>query len=558
MNGTLGEGYTTALRAAYPDVPGSADLVMYWWHKAADAVRKGRAERFGLITTNSAHQKHNRAVIGAHLGAKPPLSLAFAVRDHPWTYDPDGAAVRIAMTVGVAGESDGRLAAVMREEPSDELGQSVELAEREGSIWPDLAIGANVAGAMPLKANKDLAFMGAKLVQARSGPGFVVSQDDAVRLGLGTLDGADGVLPRYKNGKDITQTDRDLRVIDFFGLSAEEARERYPDAYQHVLTYVKPFRDQNNDDWRREHWWLHGRSIENFRSSVSGLPRYIATSETSKHRVFTFLDADVLPDGALIAVCLDDAYHFGVLSSRFHVVWAARSGGRNGMGNDLRYNPTRTFQPFPFPAASPEQERAVRKAGEAVYLQREARRTADPSLTLTDVYNVLDALDEGRELDDKERETYDAGAVGVLRELHRELDAAVADAYGWPADLAESEVIERLVALNTERAEEEARGLVRYVRPSYQNPEAGDQTGLDMGAAPKRKRTKAKKEPWPKSTRERIAAVRRAVERLDRPAAPGEVAGLFSRAKKDEVADVLDALDALGHVHRDAAGLYGP
>lgn len=556
MRETLTPGYTEALRSAYPDVPGSADLVMYWWHKAAEAVREGRAERFGLITTNSAHQKHNRAVIAHHLGAKPPLSVAFAVRDHPWTFDPDGAAVRIAMTVGVAGESDGRLAEVTRETKTDELGQNVELAERVGAIWPDLAIGANVAGAEPLKANKGLAFMGVKLVQDRSGPGFVISHEEAEQFGLGTLDGAEHVFPRYRNWKDLTQTNRDFRVIDFFGLSAEEARERYPDAYQHVLTYVKPFRDQTNRKTRRENWWLHGEQLPAFRASVAGLKRYIATGETSARRTFTFLDADILPDGAVIAICLDDAYHLGVLSSRYHVAWALRAGGRHGIGNDPRYNSTRTFQPFPFPVASDAQIEAVRRAGEAVYRQREERRAADPNLTLTDVYNVLEALDDDQELSEKERVTYEAGAVGVLRQLHEELDNAVAEAYGWPSDLEDAEVIERLVDLNAERAEEEARGLVRYVRPSYQNPQAGDQAGLDMGQAPKRKQAKTKKEPWPKSTRDRIATVRRAVERLDRPATPAEVAKSFSRAKVPDVADVLDALDALGHVHLDGEGRY--
>ncbi|OZC02390.1 class I SAM-dependent DNA methyltransferase [Rubricoccus marinus] len=556
MRGTLGDGYTEALRSAYKDeVPGSADLVMYWWHKAAEAVREGSSERFGLITTNSAHQKHNRAVIANHLGAKPPLSLAFAVRDHPWTYDPEGAAVRIAMTVGVAGEVDGRLATVVREERTDELGQSVELAERVGAVWSDLAIGADVAGAAPLEANRDLSFMGVKLVQPRGNvPGFTVTQGKARDLGLGAVEGAEAVLPRYRSGNDVTKTNRDLRVIDFFGMTAEAARERFPDAYQHVLTYVKPFRDQNGRPSRRENWWLHGESLPAFRQAVAGISRYIATVETSKHRLFTFLDADILPDGGLILVCLDDAYALGVLSSRYHVVWALRAGGR--LEDRPRYNPTRTFQPFPFPAADKAQTQRIREAGEAVYRQREARREAHPSLTLTDVYNVLEALSDERELTKKERAVYEAGAVGVLRELHAELDAAVAEAYGWPNDLEDAEVIERLVALNAERAEEEALGRVRYLRPSHQNPDAGDQAGLDIEVASKPKKASAKKEPWPRSTRERIAAVRRAVERLDRPAAPKEVAKSFSRARADDVADVLDALDALGHLHRDEEGRY--
>ena len=65
-------------------MPESADLVMYWWHHAAELVRAGRAHRFGLITTNSVTMIFNRRVIEAQRAAKPPLRIAFATPDHPW------------------------------------------------------------------------------------------------------------------------------------------------------------------------------------------------------------------------------------------------------------------------------------------------------------------------------------------------------------------------------------------------------------------------------------------------------------------------------------------
>ena len=80
----LGDGYAEALWQAYPDMPRSADFVMYWWRRAADLVRTGKARRFGLITTNSLPQTFNRRVVAAQLDAKPPLGLVFAIPDHPW------------------------------------------------------------------------------------------------------------------------------------------------------------------------------------------------------------------------------------------------------------------------------------------------------------------------------------------------------------------------------------------------------------------------------------------------------------------------------------------
>jgi len=57
--------------------------------------------------------------------------------------------------------------------------------------------------------------------------------------------------------------------------------------------------------------------------------------------------------------------------------------------------------------------------------------------------------------------------------LHDQIDALVAEAYGWPADLSDDEILARLVALNAERAAEEKRGLVRWLRPDYQRARAG-------------------------------------------------------------------------------------
>src|SRR5690606_18376944 len=106
----LGDGYVEALRGAWPEMPESADFVIYWWHHAARLTRRGAVERFGFITTTSIRQSFNRRVLEPHLSdKKQPLSLVFAIPDHPWVDTSDGAAVRIAMTVARAGESAGVL-----------------------------------------------------------------------------------------------------------------------------------------------------------------------------------------------------------------------------------------------------------------------------------------------------------------------------------------------------------------------------------------------------------------------------------------------------------------
>jgi methylase of polypeptide subunit release factors len=71
MRDALGDGYAETLRGTYPDVPESADFVMYWWEKAGRIVRSTKAKRFGFITTNSIRQAFNRRVLQAHMSCRP-------------------------------------------------------------------------------------------------------------------------------------------------------------------------------------------------------------------------------------------------------------------------------------------------------------------------------------------------------------------------------------------------------------------------------------------------------------------------------------------------------
>lgn len=483
MRAALGDGYVQALRGAWPGVPESADFVMYWWDHAARLVRQGQVQRFGLITTNSLRQTFNRRVIEAHLSdTKAPLHLAFAVPDHPWVDSGDGAAVRIAMSVGAPGPGEGRLLTSVAEAPGEHDEVAVVLEERVGSIHADLRIGANVAGAKPLRGNAALAFRGVTLM----GSGFWVSSTDPL------LTQEPGALRELRNGKDLANRPRHAHVIDFHGLDMNSARQRFPHAFQRVLHGVKPERDQSQRETYRNRWWTFAESRPEMRQAVSGLGRYIASPMTAKHRNFVFLDERLLADQGLVVVACRDALLLGVLSSQAHIEWALAAGGRLGVGNDPRYNNSRCFETFPFPAddtgfdpASPLAAR-IRELAEQIDAHRKrvlaSPEGAQAGLTLTGLYNVIEALRAGRPLSAKEKLHHQAGLAGVLLSLHEELDAAVLAAYGWadlgPTPWADAEarqawtdtLLERLVALNARRAADEARGLIRWLRPDYQDP----------------------------------------------------------------------------------------
>jgi hypothetical protein len=554
-----GDGYAETLREAYPAMPESADFVLYWWHRAAELVRAGKAKRFGFITTNSLRQTFARRVVQAQLGAKPPLSLVFAIPDHPWVDPVDGAAVRIAMTVGIGGKHPGELLEVAGEQPQDDGVAKVSFAEKRGIIQADITVGAEVASTVPLKANQGLTSMGVMLATR----GFVIEEREAVALGAGKNASMEAVLRPIRNGKDLLDEPRQMWVIDFTGLTAEEARERSPALFQIVLTRVKPERDQNRDAQFRERWWLFGRSRPELRAMVRGLTRYIATVETAKHRLFQFQGSEILPEHKLVVVGSDDGFILGVLSSRIHVLWSLSRGAM--LEDRPVYPKTECFDPFPFPACDEGAKGRIRKIADELDAHRKHAQAQNPGLTLTGMYNVLEKLRANEALTAKEKQIHDAGLVSVLRQLHDDLDAAVFAAYGWPTSLTDGEILERLVALNGERAKEEASGLVRWLRPEYQNSGGaqGRQVALAVEEAEGVKGVKGVKRSgklaWPKTMAERVMAVSVALAGVGEAVTAAEVARGFSRARAADVGEILETLCAVGRAHKGKVeGTYLP
>lgn len=186
-------------------------------------------------------------------------------------------------------------------------------------------------------------------------------------------------------------------------------------------------------------WWLHLEPGTGMRKALDGLERYIVTPVNSKHRVFEWLDAETLADHQLIAIARDDDYTFGILHSRAHELWSLAKGTQlREIETGFRYTPTSTFETFPFPDATSEQRQTVADAAaKLVHLRSQWLNPPgqDASVlkarTLTNLYN--------------DPPTW-------LQQLHEELDAAVAAAYGWTTEMSDEAVLEALLALNLERS----------------------------------------------------------------------------------------------------------
>lgn len=337
--------------------------------------------------------------------------------------------------------------------------------ERHGVIGADLKLDSRLTRLIPLKANALLAHRGVQLM----GGGFLVTAEKALALSAGSEPGAPSPFLDYRNGRDLADHSRGLKVIDFFGWEEGEVRRQHPLIYQHLLETVKPERDRNNRATYRDNWWIFGEPRRELRAAAQGLDRYIVTIETAKHRWFRFMDGSVAADNKLVVIASDDPTHLGVLSSRQHRAWFAANAGRIGeYEREAVYVKGSCFDAFPFPELHGRRAADIAALAEEIDDLRARVLARHPSLTMTGLYNARAKLNHGVVLTEAEQAVHEMGCIGVLDYLHQRLDQAVAAAYGWPNDLSDAQIVDRLIVLNQHGAEQEACGEVRFLRPSYQ------------------------------------------------------------------------------------------
>ena len=141
----------------------------------------------------------------------------------------------------------------------------------------------------------------------------------------------------------------------------------------------------------------------------------------------------------------------------------------------------------------------------------------------------------------------------------------MAEAYGWPDNLTEQEILMRLVALNTLRTTEELAGTVLWLRPTLQNPDAAteQQAEIDLGTGADREgkpssasKSKQARLPWPVRLPDRIRALQKALAALPGPVAPAVLARRFVGAPTAQVSELLDTLFILGQARQTKNGKY--
>ena len=418
----LGDEYVEPLFDLYGNrLPNFSDLCCYWFEKARAMIEKGVVSRAGLLATQGIRGKDNRTVLQR---IKGDGDIFMAYPDLEWSLE--GAIVHISI-IGFDNGADTH--------------RTLNGSPTTQNINSDLTTGADTTLAQRLDRNKGKAFEGPSPKGSFDIPFEVAAEMLAAPNNVNGRPNSDVVRP-VLSARDIVQRPRGIYTIDFGADMPEADAALYEAPFEYVLVHVKPERINNRMRRRAEQWWIYGSPAPTMRKAMTGLSRYIATPRVSKHRIFVWIQSDVMCNDTTDVFAFDDDYSFGILHSRMDEHWARAMGTQlREVESGFRYTPTTCFETFPFPEPDDAQREAI---GEAAARLNELREgwlnppgASDADLkerTLTNLYN--------------QRPTW-------LANLHNTLDAAVADAYGWPAGLADAQILERLLALNLQRAAQE-------------------------------------------------------------------------------------------------------
>jgi type II restriction/modification system DNA methylase subunit YeeA len=413
----LGDEYVNTMFEVFRGkVPAEADLVTYWFEKARAQIEGRKSGRAGLLATQGIRGGANRRVLDR---IKESGDIFLAWPDEEWVVE--GATVHVS----IVGFDDGT-----------EVERVIETSA-VASINSNLAGGLDLTKATRLHENLAVAFMG-----DTKGGAFDIDERVASQLlRQSNPDGrsnADVVRP-WVNSLDVARRPRGMWIIDFPpGISVTEAA-LYEAPFEYVKKHVMPVREKNKRALYAERWWIHAEARPGMRTALAPLQRYIATPTVSKHRLFVWLDPGTLPDHQLIVFAKDDDFTFGVLHSRFHELWARATGTQlREAESGFRYTPSTTFETFPFPDATPAQQRA---AGEI------AAKLAHLRAQWLDLPGQDAALLKGHTLTNLYNDP-----PTWLQQLHEELDGAVSAAYGWSDGVSNEDVLEALLTLNLERS----------------------------------------------------------------------------------------------------------
>ena len=454
----LNEDYVKVLRELYGDrVSGGVDLVVYWFVKAWDSIREGKTGRVGLVATNSIRSGANRAVLTTIVDEG---EIFDAWSDEEWTVE--GAEVRVSIVCFSKG-----------------LNSAAKLDGKSvNHIHANLTSSSfDITQARVLRENAAISFVGVILNGEFEVEPTLAREWLRAPTNVNGRPNSDVLRPTF-NGDDFNGARAEKWVIDFGTTLSEQEAAKYEKPFEYILERVKPYRQRRRNDGtyavratsERNIWWRHARARPAMRRALKDLPQFIATPMVSSYRTFDFLHRAYLPDQKLVVFAKDDLTFFGIVHSKFHRAWTVATCSWIGAGNDITYSNQAVFLTFPFPENLmpniPASEyvndpRACAIATAARDLGDLRNRWLHP-IELVDVVPEVvpgyrDLMSPKNEIAAEELKKRTLSSLYSqypewLAEAHRNVDAAVANAYDWPVDISEQDALAKLLELNFARA----------------------------------------------------------------------------------------------------------
>ena len=373
---------------------------------------------FGLVATNTIAQGDTREIGLDQVATKGKIYRAIPSR--PWS---GTAALEVAYVWAKKGNWKGTY--YLDDQPVK-------------AITPYLTVQSSELGKpYRLDANSGKSFQGSIVL----GMGFVLEPEEAEALITKNPKNKDVLFP-YLNGQDLNSNPDQSParwVINFFdwALSPEHDDLKnpkgapyasdYSDCLEIVEKLVKPERDKlgekkdSSAQGYAKFWWQYARKGKELYEAIAQCDRVLFHGFTSKYVNFAFAPAqNTVFAGPHIVIALEKYNDFAILQSNFHSEWAFTHCSTHE--TRLRYAPTDGFETFPFPTLTPETEKELETIGEKYYNQRQ-QIMQTTQLGLTKTYNRFHDPNDT------------AIDIQQLRELHIQMDYAVAKAYGWVEQL---------------------------------------------------------------------------------------------------------------------------
>jgi len=403
-----GDEYAQKIYDSFPDSKGQPDYCVFWFQKAHNSS----AERIGLVGTNSVAQGVSRKASLDFITANGGF-ITNAVSTQVWS----GAAnVHVSLVNWVKNKKN--------------IPSAMYLDRKKVKfINSSLKSEADYTGAKKIPENLGKSFQACEL----SGKDFCITAQTAhqwIELDNKNKD----VLKPMVDGKALVSPCVELDwVIDFNEMALEEASD-YELPFTHVKHFIKPERLNNKEKRRKEYWWLFGRPRPIMRKALNGLKCYFCLPKVAKYTCFRSIDISILPCEANMVIASDDFFILGILNSKLHLDWVLAQSST--LKSDTRYTNTTCFLTFPFPEnVDKSQKQKVRSIMEELENFRKDEAISR-KCTITTLYN-----------------NFYTEPSSKLYKLHKDLNKAVCDCYGW--NYKESKIYnDEIFNLNAEKTRE--------------------------------------------------------------------------------------------------------